>query len=147
MSVIPQRIYGTQKRRARVRALIMVDEHVLLVRNWLGMQEWTLPGGGAKRSETDQEALVRELQEELGISIKQSSLIFLNRFMYNDIPTLFKVSCFYSTGPSNLKAQKLVPNHELIDAAWFPVNAVPKDFSEEFKEAYSLFQKQRGAER
>jgi len=141
LSVVPQRIYGTHKQRSRVRALILVDGNVLLVRNWLGMQRWTLPGGGAKRSETDQDALSREVHEELGININSESWAFLGHFLQNDTPTPFTVNCFFITGAPDLKLQKPSHNHELIDASWFPVDALPKDSSLELKKARLLLQK------
>jgi ADP-ribose pyrophosphatase YjhB (NUDIX family) len=54
--------------RVRVAALIRWQERVLLCRQEKGASEyWLLPGGGVDGGETIEEALRRELGEELGL--------------------------------------------------------------------------------
>jgi ADP-ribose pyrophosphatase YjhB (NUDIX family) len=51
----------------RVGAVIVVDERLLLVRQARGRESyWLLPGGGVRFGESLEEALERELREELG---------------------------------------------------------------------------------
>jgi ADP-ribose pyrophosphatase YjhB (NUDIX family) len=47
------------------------DEHgrVLLVRHSYGPPVWTLPGGGIRRGEHPEQAMLREIGEELGCSL------------------------------------------------------------------------------
>lgn len=53
----------------RVRAMVVVDDQILMVRHWLGPGGWDLPGGGIKRGETAMQAAIRELHEELAIKL------------------------------------------------------------------------------
>ncbi|MFA5985978.1 MAG: NUDIX domain-containing protein [Parcubacteria group bacterium] len=58
--------------RPSVYAVIICDGKVLLSRQWDG---YDFPGGGIKKGERIYEALRREVHEEVGIVIKESTLI------------------------------------------------------------------------
>ncbi len=58
----------------RPRVLVVYGDEVLLVQGWVGSKKWSLPGGGAKRYEKSSAAAVRELREETGIDLPESSL-------------------------------------------------------------------------
>lgn len=52
-----------------VKGLITNGGAVLFVRHTYGPYEWELPGGGQHRHERPDEAIARELREELGIEV------------------------------------------------------------------------------
>ncbi|MFD0846528.1 NUDIX hydrolase [Streptococcus saliviloxodontae] len=72
-------VYGV-----RATALLVKEETILLVKQ--GNQYKTI-GGAVKVSETSEEAVVREVKEELGISVKVTDLAFVveNRFTANGL--------------------------------------------------------------
>src|SRR5215207_9604839 len=58
-----------------VRALIVRDDTVLLIRHRSGKQPWALPGGGVERNERLAEAARREAREETGTPIRVEQLL------------------------------------------------------------------------
>jgi len=61
----------------RVRAVIIKDEKILLIkRTKPNLIYWVIPGGGVEINETNEEALIRECNEELGVKVKIKELIF-----------------------------------------------------------------------
>jgi 8-oxo-dGTP diphosphatase len=52
-----------------VQCVIQHDGAILMVRNTYGHQHWTFPGGGMATRETAEEAIRREVREEVGLDI------------------------------------------------------------------------------
>jgi 8-oxo-dGTP pyrophosphatase MutT (NUDIX family) len=85
---------------------------------------WQLPGGGVEVGETLIEALERELCEEGNIELLGPpvlhGVLFHPRYSRRDHVTIYVVRQFrQSTRP--------VPNHEIVDHGFFPVDALPED--------------------
>ena len=70
-----------------VGAVILHDEDVLLVqrRNMPGKGEWSLPGGLVKLGEPVQEALHRELLEELSVHVRLLGLVGVYERIVRDV--------------------------------------------------------------
>lgn len=111
--------------RLRVRALIIHESKILLVRNWKGGQRWTLPGGGVKSKESPREALVRELKEELNLGIKESDLEFISEVNHEEASAKYPVK-FYRFSTVD-KPSFSMHRPELIDAKWWPIDELPDD--------------------
>jgi mutator protein MutT len=62
--------------KKRVRAVIIKDNKILLIkRTRPDMVYWATPGGAVESDETNEQALVRECQEELGVTVKVNNMI------------------------------------------------------------------------
>jgi 8-oxo-dGTP pyrophosphatase MutT (NUDIX family) len=110
--------------RIAAALLVRADRRTLLVRKrrtTIFMQ----PGGKIDAGETSQAALVRELKEELGISVDIQSLVPLGQFLApaaNEVgvmvdAALFMVQC----------DQTVQPAAEIEEAIWVEPDA-PRDF-------------------
>jgi ADP-ribose pyrophosphatase YjhB (NUDIX family) len=132
------KLYMSEK-HVRVRVLILNQEkEVLLVRNWLGHQHWTLPGGGIKRSETPAEAAAREVHEETGLRIPHDHLRELGVFTSVGQKYTYSVACFTvevaKREPHIARYRRL----EMLDMAWFPIAALPGSISTTVTQALAL---------
>ena len=126
------------EKHVRVRVLIVnEDKEVLLVRNWLGHQKWTLPGGGIKPGETPAEAGSREVHEETGLRIARDHLRELGTFPGGEKYT-YTVACYLieiaKRDPHIARRRRL----EMLEIAWFPIKSLPKDCSPTVQNALKL---------
>jgi len=63
----------TKPQTIGVRAILTEENKILLVKHTYSNQ-WFLPGGGLKKGETLEQAITRELDEELGVKLKNLHL-------------------------------------------------------------------------
>jgi 8-oxo-dGTP pyrophosphatase MutT (NUDIX family) len=103
-----------------VRALIVRDSAVLLIRHRSGKQLWSLPGGGVERSERLAEAARREAYEETGVPIRVERLLGVyDRFgdRISNYVIVFVCKAFGEPCPP----QSL----EIAEARFFPLDRLP----------------------
>ncbi|HEX8237294.1 MAG TPA: NUDIX hydrolase [Abditibacteriaceae bacterium] len=68
--------------RQRVCAAIIRDNTILMVQHRDSQREyWTLPGGAIETGETPQQAVVREVLEETGLTATVSRLLFEEEYL------------------------------------------------------------------
>lgn len=69
----------------RVRAIIVKDGLLLTIKRIKANETyWVFPGGGVEDGENNEEALIRECREELGVEVGVNELVFENSFMGKD---------------------------------------------------------------
>jgi ADP-ribose pyrophosphatase YjhB (NUDIX family) len=107
-----------------VRALVIDPQgRILLVRHTY-QSGWLTPGGGVINGESPQEAIRRELMEEVGINTNEPLELFgvykNNWRGRHDYPILFVVRHFDGIPYPADKA-------EISDVGWFDVNALPAE--------------------
>lgn len=123
------RTYTVITRTERARAIVRNESgEVLLVRNFIGPM-WSLPGGGIERSETPQAAALRELYEETGIIATEDTCRLLGILTSEKIPVNYTAHLFeIAVNKRSLPAIQH-NTHEIIEVAWFSLDALPQDLS------------------
>lgn len=103
-----------------VKCVVRHDGKFLFIRNSYGSGAWTFPGGGVKRGETPEDAVRREVFEEVGIVVKNLKEIgqFVSAKEYKrDTVTVFMDEC--EDGRITLDPT------EIAEARWFERSHLP----------------------
>ena len=108
-------LHGYFARKPRVRVLIRHDNEILLVKNWLSTQSWSLPGGGIHHNESSLSAAHREIEEEFGITL-ESDPILLFEAPSPESTTKFRIELFSIT--VDAKPKVTIDGFEIIDYRW-----------------------------
>lgn len=89
-------LFENQKFNYRVCAIIVSEGKILAMRDERSPYFY-LPGGRVKMGETAEEAVIREVQEELGVTLKISRTLWLNQaFFTEDVDQLrYHELCIY----------------------------------------------------
>jgi 8-oxo-dGTP diphosphatase len=92
------------------------DKKILAVRS-RGKDVWYLPGGKREQKETDEQALTREVKEELTVDIVRGSTKYINTFkaQAHGKPegVLVQITCYSADYRG-----KLMPSSEIEEIAW-----------------------------
>lgn len=104
---------GTQ----RARVAIISDDKVLLVRHWLDLNRWDIPGGGQSGKESLKESAVREIHEEVHIQIDTDKLTLIRPIDIRFGLIRFKAHYFMA----DIKKPKVVKSNwpEILEHRWF----------------------------
>lgn len=105
-----------QRTIVKVGLAVMHDNRLLLVRK-RGGKTYILPGGKPEAGENDLEALVREIDEELGCTIDSNSVTFLGTFSdaAAELPETVVVVRLYAANLVGAPA----PKSEIEAVTWF----------------------------
>jgi ADP-ribose pyrophosphatase YjhB (NUDIX family) len=110
------------KIEVRAAALMVKDGKVLLVNHRKhGRSYWVLPGGHVEFGETLEQALVREMKEELALDVAVGALVIVHDFITDDrhvVNNTFRVE-------SQSSDFRVTPEHALKAARWVPLDELP----------------------
>jgi 8-oxo-dGTP pyrophosphatase MutT (NUDIX family) len=115
-------IYFRRNNR-RSRVVVICGDEVLLVRGILSSSaRWVLPGGGCKKNESTITAAVRELKEEVGITVAESALTPLGTYTHPS-PVLAYTADYFSVELTEKPVLHLQA-HEILRAEWIALNDI-----------------------
>lgn len=103
-----------------VRALVVRDGAVLLIRHRAGRTPWALPGGGVERYERMEAAVRREAAEETGVQVAGLQLLGLYDRIGKGVSNYIGVFvCAPLSEPNPPRSL------EIAEARYFPIGALP----------------------
>ena len=117
-----------------VAAIIHKDNKILATKRGYGefINQWEFPGGKIEENETKEEALKREIREELNIDIEITNFALDLEYQY---PTFYlKMSCYDCTIKSGTPEliehndARWLSKAELDDVNWIPADVAAVDY-------------------
>jgi len=129
-----------------VGAVIYNDEGKIFLMASPKWKKWLVPGGKIEESETEEEALIREVREEMDIELDK---IFKFGEMFKSPSEDFKdptVAFHFIDFFAKAKQTEITPNEEISDYGWFTIEEAleldlldtTKDLIEKFIEYQNL---------
>lgn len=117
-----------------VKCLIEFEDRILLIRNTYGEMSWTFPGGGFKRNESAEMAAMREVREEVGISLM--GIRPLGQYTSTEGYKRDTVRCY--AGEVSTPSFEIERN-EIYEARWFTWEELPKSMATDAKKVIELY--------
>lgn len=120
-----------------VAAIIHKDNKILATKRGYGefINQWEFPGGKIEENETKEEALIREIKEELNVEIEITNFALDLEYQY---PTFYlKMSCYdciIKKGTPKLLEHndaRWLSKDELDDVNWIPADIAVVDYLKE----------------
>jgi ADP-ribose pyrophosphatase YjhB (NUDIX family) len=109
-------------------------DKLLLIRHTYGHSGWTLSGGGIKKGETKEEAVKREVKEELGLDITPE---YIGEFTHT---TEYKGDTVYCFVVRIEKVEPKIDHGEIREAKWWNINNLPEDHSTRLERVLLMYQ-------
>jgi ADP-ribose pyrophosphatase YjhB (NUDIX family) len=103
-----------------VQCVIQHRDAILLVRNTYGRKQWTFPGGSIARGETAEDAVRREVREEVGLRLQR--LERLGAFAATIDYKRDHVAGFAGVSPDR---RVTIDTAEILEARWFQPQDLP----------------------
>ena len=117
-------IFRIVPKKDRVRVIVYRDDgKILLARGRFSRQEWALPGGGVNRNESYEQAVVREVSEEIGLKIH--NLRYLGKANSHESYAKFSVRVF----AAHASDYDIKCNFEIMESWWFNRDYLPKEYT------------------
>ncbi len=115
-----------------VGALILnKSNEILLVKSYKWKDFWTVPGGHIEVGETAENAVKREVKEEVGLDITPIKLLFVQEAVYPKNFNLYKHFIFLDYLCISEKIEVTLDNREIQEYIWIdPEKALKKNLEE-----------------
>ncbi|BAL61787.1 NUDIX domain-containing protein [Melissococcus plutonius] len=106
----------------KVAALILKDSHLLVVKKKKNKTHFILPGGKIETGELPKEALIRELLEEVSLSVQENELNYLLDFTVKSQFSDDRLNTTLYYLNSEVDYDGVCPDNEIDSLKWINVN-------------------------
>lgn len=126
-------IFRPHYRGAKI--VLTYQDQVLLIRHTYGPYYWTFPGGKIEKDEEPEQAVRREVKEELGINLDKvvstgSFTLDSNDFKHDEIFTFW----------AELKSKDFIADPvEIAEVKWYPKDEFPLGLGKNAKQIYQQY--------
>ena len=120
--------------RPGAKTFVFYQGKLLLVRLGYSHKCWGLPGGGIERGEEPVQAAIREVYEEAGVVLTDSTFVS-DRTYTNQYK---KVTVFYYEA-TVLTDDVVIDGQEITDAGWFAFDALPAEIRPRLLEEITMY--------
>jgi ADP-ribose pyrophosphatase YjhB (NUDIX family) len=104
-----------------VKCMIQWQDKILFVRISYAHKGWTVPGGGVNKNESFEEAVCREVKEEVGITLGEVRMF--REYVTTKEYKIDTVQCFWSkVENSDFK----IDDNEIVEAKWSRLDDIPE---------------------
>ncbi len=116
-----------------VRCVVTLENKILLIKHTYGSPLLTTVGGGIKMGESLEQAVIREVKEEVGLSLK--NIKQLGSIKYNGEFKKDTIHVFFANAN---EGEITIDLNEIKEAGWFDKDNLPSNISPLFKQFYNL---------
>ena len=111
-------VYLMVNNTERTRAVIINQKkELLVVRGWINDGKWQLPGGGIKKNETSLDATIREVEEEVNLTLDADKIRLIGSEKIIDNKISYKCDFFLvdEVDSKNAKAGSEIKEFKFIE--------------------------------
>lgn len=112
-----------------MKGVVLDGTEVLLARNH--RDEWELPGGRPEADETPRDAVVREVAEEAGLTVRVDAAVHVEEFEV--VPGRWVTIQAFRCRPAGARAVSASDEHAAV--GWFAVDALPLELPAVYRRA------------
>lgn len=116
--------YGQKKQKTYIDKLAFIDikDNKVLSTLSKGKNVWYIPGGKRDGNETDHEAIIREVKEELSVDLIQDTIKHFGTYEAQahgkQEGTIVRMTCYTAQFIGTLKASMEVAEYRYVDYSW-----------------------------
>jgi 8-oxo-dGTP pyrophosphatase MutT (NUDIX family) len=113
--------------RKRSAAILIESDHIALIeRHRLDRHYFVFPGGGVEANETPEQAVIREVEEELGVQIAVRKLVA--ELWYHGVPQYYflveSIGGEFGAGQGEEYTEPQPPEVGTYTPVWMPMNSI-----------------------
>ena len=118
------------------KCVIKSEGKILMIRASYGRGKWTFPGGTIEKGESPEQAVIREVEEEVGLKISQPR--YLGNFLSTWEHARDTIHCFSAEADTDILKVDL---KEVRIAQWFSLGKLPEPIGRNAQTILEVFLK------